>query len=156
MKNIKLKWSSFSIHPWIQGADFKNNQTTKQWNKFIWANRKQAKFCFFLPISLNRFVSLVSCLIVFKIRSQAKKCPSTRLGKDTHEISIYLDDDLSDEDDFDPSDVYGGNRRKKSGIHFFLKMFFGWIVAKLFKYTYTYTLFVGGSICLSVNMSVRM
>ena len=29
-----------------QGADFKNNETTKQRNNFIWTNRKQVKFCF--------------------------------------------------------------------------------------------------------------
>ena len=27
-------------------VDFKNNQTTKQLNDFIWTNRKQAQFCF--------------------------------------------------------------------------------------------------------------
>ena len=37
-------------------ADFKNNQTTKQLNKFIWTNRKQVKFCFYLPIGLRKFV----------------------------------------------------------------------------------------------------
>ena len=35
------------------GADFKNNQTTKQLNNLIWTNRKQGKFCFHLPIGPN-------------------------------------------------------------------------------------------------------
>ena len=39
--------------PYIQGADFKNNQTTKQLNNFIWTNRKQVKF--FFSIGLNKF-----------------------------------------------------------------------------------------------------
>ena len=37
-----------------QGADFKNNQTTKQVNNSIWTNRKQVKFCFYLPIGPNK------------------------------------------------------------------------------------------------------
>ena len=59
------------IHTYITtlGADFKNNQTNKQLNKFIWTNRKQIKFCFYLPIGLKRFVKLFSCLIVLIIRS---------------------------------------------------------------------------------------
>ena len=47
------------------GAEFKNNQTTKQLNNFIWTNRNQVKFCFYLPIGPNRIVQLFSCLIVF-------------------------------------------------------------------------------------------
>ena len=43
-------------YAFFQGADFKNNKTTKQLNKFIWTNRKQVKFCFYLPIGLNKFV----------------------------------------------------------------------------------------------------
>ena len=34
----------------IQGADFKNNQTTKQVNNSIWTNRKQANENIFLEI----------------------------------------------------------------------------------------------------------
>jgi len=34
-------------------AYFKNNQTTKQVNNSIWTNRKQVKFCFYLPIGPN-------------------------------------------------------------------------------------------------------
>ena len=41
------------------GADFKNNQTTKQVNNSIWTNRKQVKFCFYLPIGPNK-----NCLLV--------------------------------------------------------------------------------------------
>ena len=52
-----------------QGADIKNNQTTKQLNNYIWNNRKQVKFCFYLPIGSNKFFKLFSCLLVFKIRS---------------------------------------------------------------------------------------
>ena len=40
-------------------ADFKNNQTTKQPNNYIWTNRKQVKFCFCLPIGPNK-----NCLVV--------------------------------------------------------------------------------------------
>ena len=40
-------------------ADFKNNQTTKQVNNYIWTNRKQVKFCFYLPIGPNE-----NCLLV--------------------------------------------------------------------------------------------
>ena len=32
------------------GADFKNNQTTKQSNNSIWTNRKHVKFYLYLPI----------------------------------------------------------------------------------------------------------
>ena len=45
----------------LLGADFKNNQTTKQESRkeyccflaeyFIWTNRKQVQFCFYLPIA---------------------------------------------------------------------------------------------------------
>ena len=38
------------------GADFKNNLTTQQLNNFIWTNRKQVNFCFYLPIGLNKLV----------------------------------------------------------------------------------------------------
>ena len=38
-------WFIVSFH-------FKNNQTTKQVNNSIWTNRKQVKFCFYLPIGL--------------------------------------------------------------------------------------------------------
>ena len=41
------------------GADFKSSQTTKQLNNSIWTNRKQVKFCFYLPIGPNK-----NCLIV--------------------------------------------------------------------------------------------
>ena len=51
--------------PVVLGADFKNNQKVKQLNNFIWTNRKQVKFCFYLPIGQNRIVQLFSCLIVF-------------------------------------------------------------------------------------------
>ena len=44
----------------LQGADFKNNQTTKQVNNYIWTNRKRVKFCFYLPIGPNK-----NCLIVW-------------------------------------------------------------------------------------------
>ena len=40
-------------------ADFKNNQTTKQVNNYILTNRKQVKFCFYLPIGPNK-----NCLLV--------------------------------------------------------------------------------------------
>ena len=38
------------------GADFKNNHTTKQLNNFIWTNRKQLQFCFYLSIGLNKII----------------------------------------------------------------------------------------------------
>ena len=38
----------------------KNNQTTKQLNNYI-ANRKQVKFCFYLPIGLNKIVWSFYC-----------------------------------------------------------------------------------------------
>ena len=37
-------------------ADFKNNQTIKQLNNFIWTNMKQVKFCLYLSIGLNKIV----------------------------------------------------------------------------------------------------
>ena len=43
----------------VLGADFKNNQTTKQLNNSIWTNRKQVKFCFYLLIGPNK-----NCLVV--------------------------------------------------------------------------------------------
>ena len=49
------------------GADFKNNQTTKQVNKSIQTNRKLETKLYLLPI--GPIVYLLSCLIVFKIRS---------------------------------------------------------------------------------------
>ena len=57
----------------FQRADLKNNQTTKQSNNIIWTNRKQEKFCFYLPIGPNKIVQLFSCLIVFKIRFQYQR-----------------------------------------------------------------------------------
>ena len=63
----------------LQGADFKNNQTTKQLNNFIWANRKVELKLNLLPIGPNRFVLLFSCLVVFKIRSQTINDRSTIL-----------------------------------------------------------------------------
>ena len=41
-------------------ADFKNNQTTKQVNNYIWTNRKQVKFCFYLPIGPDK-----NCFVVW-------------------------------------------------------------------------------------------
>ena len=38
----------------------KTNKTTKQVNNSIWTNRKQVKFCFYLPIGPNK-----NCLIVW-------------------------------------------------------------------------------------------
>ena len=46
------------------GADFKNNQSTKQLNNFIWTNMKQVKFCFYLLIGPNKIVQLFNCLVV--------------------------------------------------------------------------------------------
>ena len=51
------------------GADFKNIQTTKQLNNFIWTNRKVETKMYLLPIGPKRIVWLLGCLIVFKIRS---------------------------------------------------------------------------------------
>ena len=53
----------------LQGEDFKNNQTTKQLNKFIQTNRKVETKPYLLPIGPNFFLQLCSCLIVFKIPS---------------------------------------------------------------------------------------
>ena len=39
--------------------NFKNNQTTKQLNNFIWTNRKQVKFCFYLAIGLQLIVNFL-------------------------------------------------------------------------------------------------
>ena len=48
------------VHYWDNlRADFKNNQTTKQVNNYIWTNRKQVKFCFYLPIGPNKNCVLV-------------------------------------------------------------------------------------------------
>ena len=55
-KNIVSKF-------FLLGADFKNNQTTKQENNSIWTNRKQVKFCFYLPIGPNKF--FFNCLFVW-------------------------------------------------------------------------------------------
>ena len=65
----------------MQGADFKNNQTTKHLNNFIWANRKVELKLNLLPIGPNRFVKFFSCLVVFKIRSQTinDRIPNTIL-----------------------------------------------------------------------------
>ena len=41
-------------------ADFKNNQTTKQLNNFIWTNRKVTKL-YLLPIGQNK---VFNCLVV--------------------------------------------------------------------------------------------
>ena len=38
-----------------QGADFKNNQTTKQLNKFIQTNGKVETKLYLLPIGPNKF-----------------------------------------------------------------------------------------------------
>ena len=59
------------IFCFIQGADFKNNQTTKQLDKFIHTNRKVETKLYLLPFGPNKVVKLFSCLIVFKIRSQS-------------------------------------------------------------------------------------
>ena len=68
----------FALFSILQGADFKNNQTTKQVNNSIWTNRKQVKFCFYLPIGPNK-----NCLIVllfdFKIRSQETRLYEAQL-----------------------------------------------------------------------------
>ena len=53
------KLRSLYIYPHLLGADFKNNQRTKQVNDSIWTNRKQVKICFYLPIGPNK-----NCLIV--------------------------------------------------------------------------------------------
>ena len=49
----------------LQGADFQNNQTTKQLNSFIWTNGKVETKLYLLPIGPNKIVQLFSCLIVF-------------------------------------------------------------------------------------------
>ena len=56
---IFLADKGFAPTPPDLGADFKNNQTTKQVNNSIWTNKKQVKFCFYLPIGPNK-----NCLIV--------------------------------------------------------------------------------------------
>ena len=62
---------------WIQqGADFKNNQTTKQVNNYIWTNRKQVKFCFYLPIGPNKnclLVYLFTCFVVWLFLKSAPR-----------------------------------------------------------------------------------
>ena len=40
----------------ILGADFKNNQTTKQLNNLIWTNRKVETKLYLLPIGPNQIV----------------------------------------------------------------------------------------------------
>ena len=52
---MEEKMSFFLRILYILGADFKNNQTTKQLNSYIWTNRKQVKFCLYLPIGQNIF-----------------------------------------------------------------------------------------------------
>ena len=38
------------------GADFRNNQTTKQLNNFIWTNRKVETKLYLLPIGPNKII----------------------------------------------------------------------------------------------------
>ena len=49
----------------LLGVDFKNNQTTKQLHNFVWTNRKQVKFCVYLPIRLNKTVFRVSITLKY-------------------------------------------------------------------------------------------
>ena len=58
------------------GADFKNNQTTKQLNNFIWTNRKVETKLYLLPIGPNK---MFNCLVVFKIRSLERRNSKTLL-----------------------------------------------------------------------------
>ena len=51
------------------GADFKNNQTTKQLNNFYLDQKEGRTKLYLLPIGPDRIVYLFGCLIVFKIRS---------------------------------------------------------------------------------------
>ena len=47
--------------PGLLGADFKNNQTTKRLNNYIWTNRKQVNFCFCFLLAQ---IELFNCLVV--------------------------------------------------------------------------------------------
>ena len=55
---LRIVCRDLSEHELLR-ADFKNNQTTKQVNNYIWTNRTQVKFCFYLPIGPNK-----NCLLV--------------------------------------------------------------------------------------------
>ena len=52
----KEEKSQYLQQEYFLGADFKNNQPTKQLTNFIWTNRKQVKCCFYLPIGPIRIV----------------------------------------------------------------------------------------------------
>ena len=43
------------------GADFKNDQTTKQLNNSIWTNSEQVKYCFYLPIGPKKLFNCLVC-----------------------------------------------------------------------------------------------
>ena len=95
------------------GADFKNNQTTKQLNNSIWTNRKQVKFCFYLPIGPNK-----NCLIVFKIRSLEKQGVNLREGENAPSVSHA-------QGDIDYMDVVGPISPKINSAKYLLTMMGG-------------------------------